>query len=182
MPNLNDVRVGNQREGTVMIDVAAAREVDDRLALLELEGDYARRFDNRDGSGWANLFTEDGVYQGAPIPGMPDPTPPIVGRANLAEACNNMPGSSIHMLNAPQISIEGDRATGRVHFVFENIRVDEHENSHQMRIVAYYHIEYVRTAEGWRIRNRVTVPFSVENSSRCGYNAEITLPGPPAER
>ena len=62
--------------GTVMSDVAARSGVYDRLALLEMEGDYARCFDMRDGTGWANLFTEDGVYQGATIPGMPDPTPP----------------------------------------------------------------------------------------------------------
>ena len=166
-----------------MTDVAsAARELDDRTAILELEGDYARRFDTRDGPGWANLFTEGGVYQGAPIPGMPDATPPIVGRANLAQACEKMPGSSIHMLNAPQISFNGDRATGRVHFVFENTRVDEYSNSHQMRIVAYYHVEYERTEDGWRIRNRVTVPFSVETSSRCGYQSDIALPGAAGDR
>jgi hypothetical protein len=159
--------------------VGARRDIDDQLALLELEGAYGRRFDMRDGDGWANLFTEDGVYQGAAIPGMPDPTPAIVGHADLASACENMPGKSIHMLNAPQISIDGDCASGRVHFTFENIRVDEHSNSHTMRVVAYYHIEYVRTDDGWRIRNRVTVPFSVETSSRCGYQNDIELPGPP---
>jgi hypothetical protein len=163
-----------------MTDAAARNDVDDRLALLELEGDYARRFDMRDGVGWANLFSEDGVYQGATIPGTPGATPPIVGHANLAAGCDNMPGKSIHMLNTPQISIDGDRGTGRVHFTFENIRVDEHDNSHMMRNVAYYHVEYVRTDEGWRIRNRVTVPFSVETSSRCGYQSDIDLPGPPA--
>ena len=66
-----------------------------------------------------------------------------------------------------------------MHFVFENVRVDEHHNSHTLRVVAYYHIDYVRTDEGWRIRNRVTVPFSVETSSRCGYQADIELPSPP---
>ncbi len=163
-----------------MTDVAVGGQIDDRVALLEIEGDYARRFDMRDGAGWANLFTADGVYQGARIPGMPEATPPIVGHANLATACENMPGRSIHMLNAPQISIDGDRATGRVHFTFENIRVDEYDNSHTMRIVAYYHIDYVRTDEGWRIRNRVTVPFSVETSSRCGYQYDLPIPGPPS--
>jgi len=165
-----------------MSDVIVSTELADRVALLEIEGDYARLFDTRNGAGWANLFAEDGVYQGAPIPGIAFATPPIVGRANLAEACDKMPGSSIHMLNAPQISLAGDTATGRIHFVFENIHVDEHRNSHQMRIVAYYHVEYVRTADGWKIRNRVTVPFSIENVSRCGYQNDITLPGPAVDR
>ena len=164
-----------------MSNVTTDRELDDRIAILELEGDYARRFDMRDGQGYANLFTADGVYQGAQIPGMPEGTPPLVGRAKLAEACDQMPGSSIHMLNAPQISLHGDTATGRIHFVFENTRVDEFGNTHGMRIVAYYHVDYVRTDEGWRIRNRVTVPFSVEHSSRCGYQNDIALPGPVAQ-
>lgn len=160
-----------------MSQAVALPALDDRVALLELEGDYARLFDGRDGPGWANLFTEDGVYQGATVPGMPDAVPPIVGHANLAEACANMPGSSIHMLNAPQLSLDGDQATGRVHFVFENKRVDEHGNSHHMRIVAFYHVMYERTDVGWRIRNRVTVPFSVTTTSQCGYQYDLPLPG-----
>lgn len=157
---------------------AAVSELDDRVALQALEGGYARLFDTRDGQGWANLFTEDGVYQGAAVPGMPDPVPPIVGRANLAEACYNMPGSSIHMLNAPELTIDGDQATGRVHFAFENTRIDEHQNSHHMRIVAFYHVVYERTDAGWQIRNRVTVPFSVATTSQCGYKYDLPLPGP----
>lgn len=162
--------------------VATSRELDDRSALLELEGDYARRFDMGDGQGWANLFTEDGVYQSASVPGMPDTLPPIVGRANLAQACETTPGSSIHMLNAPQLTLDGDRATGRVHFVFENTRVDDNNNSHHLRLVAFYHVMYERTEEGWRIRNRVTVPFSVTTSSQCGYQNELVLPGPVGDR
>ena len=42
---------------------ARLREVEDRLALIELEGAYARLFDARRGDEWAALFVADGVYQ-----------------------------------------------------------------------------------------------------------------------
>ena len=43
----------------------------------------------------------------------------------------------------------GDTATGVQHYVF----IDQ--TSHEMRL-AWYEDDYVRTAEGWRIRSRST--------------------------
>lgn len=150
----------------------------DRLELVELEGRYAHTFDTHDGEGWAGLFTESGTYQGIALPGMPDPVPPIRGREALAVSCVNFPGSGVHLLSVPQITLDGDRAVGRIHFQFEQHRLDEFGNSHELKIVAYYHATYVRTADGWRIHNRVTVPFSVSSTSRCGYQLSAELPGP----
>ena len=39
---------------------AIADAIADRLAILQLEADYARTWDTRDAAGWAGLFTDDG--------------------------------------------------------------------------------------------------------------------------
>lgn len=51
--------------------------------------------------------------------------------------------------NMPVVELDGDRATGIQHFVF----IDQ--QTHAMRL-AWYTDEYVRTAQGWRIRRRST--------------------------
>src|SRR4051812_30418059 len=85
--------------------------VEDRLAILELEGVYARAFDSRDGAGWAALFTDDGIYQGRLLPGMNAAEVPYVqGRAALETFCTEAPFSGIHLMNVPQITFDGDRA------------------------------------------------------------------------
>src|SRR5438046_1945524 len=51
--------------------------------------------------------------------------------------------------NMPVVELDGDHATGMQHFVF----IDQ--TTHAMRL-GWYRNEYVRTAEGWRIRRRAT--------------------------
>ena len=51
--------------------------------------------------------------------------------------------------NPPVVEFDGDTATGVQHYVF----IDQ--TSHEMRL-AWYEDEYVRTADGWRIRSRST--------------------------
>jgi hypothetical protein len=51
--------------------------------------------------------------------------------------------------NPPVVEFSGDTATGVQHYVF----IDQ--TSHDMRL-AWYEDEYVRTADGWRIRRRST--------------------------
>ena len=64
------------------------RAVEDRLALLELEGAYARAFDSRDGDAWAALFTDDGIYQARErTPGEPGAPQ---GRAQLADRLSGL--------------------------------------------------------------------------------------------
>src|SRR6185436_10387014 len=51
--------------------------------------------------------------------------------------------------NMPVVELDGDRATGIQHYVFIE------QQTHAMRL-AWYRDEYVRTADGWRIRRRAT--------------------------
>ncbi|HWW45362.1 MAG TPA: nuclear transport factor 2 family protein [Acidimicrobiia bacterium] len=51
--------------------------------------------------------------------------------------------------NPPVVEFDGDRATGKQHFVF----IDQ--QSHAMRL-GWYNDEYIRTADGWRLAKRST--------------------------
>ena len=160
-----------------MSDVTmTAPDTEDRLAILDIEAEYALRCDAGDGKGWAELFTEDGVYQWPTIPGMPQAPPPLRGRAAIAAACSELPGTCMHRVSTPKVTISGDEAMTRAHLVFEWTHVDQHGVSHTRELVAINHTEYVRTPDGWKIRHRVTIPYSITDSSRCGYLHDITIP------
>jgi len=139
---------------------ARLRAIEDRLAILELEGAYAELFDGRRGEEWANLFTEDGSYQSR------TPQADVHGREALARMCVETVFDGIHLLSVPRITIDGDRATGRVHFTFHAIEGSDVSVS---RNIGYYDVEYVRTAEGWRIRRRVTRSFARDRATAMGY-------------
>ena len=106
-------RGGSQRKRAAqeMSDVTmTAPDTEDRLAILDIEAEYALRCDAGDGKGWAELFTEDGVYQWPTIPGMPQAPPPMRGRAAIAAACSELPGTCMHRVSTPKVTISGDEA------------------------------------------------------------------------
>jgi hypothetical protein len=146
------------------------REVEDRLALLDLEATYARAYDSQQGERWAELFTVDGVYQGRQLEGMP-PQNLIRGRENLARFCADQPASGMHSMHAPQLELDGDRATGRVHFQFQSMGVDDHRRTHFREVTGSYDIAYVRTEEGWRIQRRVTNYLEIVQRTTFAYQA-----------
>lgn len=147
------------------------RAAEDRLALLDIEGIYGYLYDSKQGSAWAALFTEDGIYQGRQLPGMP-PQNFIQGRENLERFCVREPLSGLHTMHAPHITLNGDEATCRVHFQFEASAVDEFRRSRSRFASGYYDVAYVRTPEGWKIRRRVTT--YLETVFRTVYNYEPT--------
>jgi SnoaL-like domain len=144
---------------------ARLRAVEDRLALIELEGAYARAFDSHDGVAWAALFTDDGVYQSR------DATPGngtyVAGRAKLAKFCTNAPFSGIHYLHLPQLSIDGDVATGRVHLEF--VAAFNDDGAPMTRFLGYYDVRYVRAGDGWLIERRITTTFARRTDTTFGY-------------
>ena len=94
----------------------------------------------KDNDHWLDVFTADGVYNafGTPV------------RARRTSRCCSRarrPGST--SATPPVVEFHGDTATGVQHYVF----IDQ--TSHEMRL-AWYDDEYVRTADGWRIRSRST--------------------------
>jgi hypothetical protein len=147
------------------------RAAEDRLAILELEGMYAKTFDGRRGAEWAALFTEDGIYEGRDLPGPAGHNRVHVqGRSNLAEFCATSAFSGIHLMNVPQLTFDGDRATGRVHFTFHSVYEPDRYGGELGATIGYYDVAYERGPDGgWLIERRVTTPFTRTRATGFGY-------------
>jgi hypothetical protein len=89
---------------------------------------------------WLEVFTPDGVYTAFGTPYSLDRFPALLAAAPRGQFIGNM----------SVVEFDGDdAATGMQHFVF----IDQ--QTHAMRL-GWYNDEYVRTADGWRIRRRST--------------------------
>lgn len=149
------------------MDERRLREVEDRLAILDLEGRYARAFDSRDGEAWAALFTEDGVYQGRGYP--PDSPGRPTGRAQLAAYCSDAAYDGLHLLHVPEIVIDGDEARSRVHLEF---RATIRDDGRPIDMSGYYDVRYRRVDGDWLIAHRITTTLRIDGGPVTAY-----LPG-----
>jgi ketosteroid isomerase-like protein len=133
----------------------------DRLAILQLEADYARTWDCRDGAGWAELFTEDGAFE---LGGLgDDPSHRFEGRERLTRFCQKVSArqEGIHLLSPPSLSFDGDTARGWVHFQYLD---RNHETGARRHVVGVYAVTYARTGRGdWRMRLRREQPVVVDD-------------------
>jgi hypothetical protein len=88
---------------------------------------------------WLDVFTADAEYTAFGTPYTLDRFPALLAAAPSGQFIGNM----------PVVDLDGDRAAGTQNFIF----IDQ--KSHAMRL-GWYRDEYVRTANGWRIRRRAT--------------------------
>lgn len=146
-------------------------ELQDRLALLDREGEYARRYDSQDGKAWAALFVEDGVYQGRRLAGMP-PQNVVRGRAALEAFCASQKMSGMHTMHVPHIELDGGAARVRVHFHFEASGTDEYRRVHTRTAAGFYDVAYVKHDGTWLIERRVTTYLSLEQKTHYPYEVE----------
>jgi hypothetical protein len=150
-----------------MADLAERlRAVEDRLAIIELEGTYARTFDDHDGDGWARLFTADGIYQSR-VTGDADPGIFVQGREPLRRFCDHAPFQGIHFMHLPQLDLDGDTATGRIHLEFYGSYAGS--GAPVTKLIGYYDVAYVREDDRWLIARRVTTAFARQSRSTFGY-------------
>jgi hypothetical protein len=115
------------------------QQLSDQIEIQQLCARYMMLSARKDNDHWTEVFTEDGVYNAFGTPYTLDHFPMLLKSAP--------PGQYIG--NPPVVEFDGDRATGVQHYVF----IDQ--TSHEMRL-AWYVDEYVRTADGWRIKSRST--------------------------
>jgi hypothetical protein len=134
-------------------------EVADRLAILQLEAEYARTWDSQDADGWAACFSDDGAFEMGTVPdGLPAMR--FAGRAELTEFCRRGSGryEGIHLLSAPSLTFDRDgdgdgvRAWGWVHFSY----YDRDRKTQAVRhVVGVYAVTYTRDDDGeWRMARR----------------------------
>lgn len=139
-----------------------------RSALFELEARYADTYDSVQPEAWAALFTEDGVYQSRPRPGM-ELGNFAQGRAGLTRFCREQVGTGIHTLHLPHITFHGDRAVSSIHFEWRSSHHDAYGRTHLRSLTGRYDVLYLCQAEGWRIRHRITTAFETSAKTIFGY-------------
>lgn len=150
---------------------ARVGRIEDRVAILNLEGLYARLYDSRDAPAWALLFTQDGIYQGRRLSNMPEQNF-VQGRDALARFCASEPASGIHSMHVPELVIHDSDATGRIHFQFSGSYTDVDSRHHSRSVTGYYDVRYVRSGSEWLIARRVTT--YLESTQRIVYPYEPT--------
>jgi len=125
------------------------REIEAHLAILNLEGEYARTWDTGDAEGWAGLFTPDGAFEMAAAGEMAGAR--FEGHDALAEFCRRINESyeGLHLIHTPSLSIDESEAHGWIHFEFR-----AREAGELLHVCGVYRVCYRRTSEGWRIHER----------------------------
>lgn len=125
----------------------------DMMSLTNIEGAYGPTYDGRRGSEWADMFTEDGIYQARVMNGQAGNF--IRGRANLQKFCDEQPWQGIHYMMTPQFEISGDTAVGRIHFQYRAVGVTGDRVAIRNSSGAY-DVSYVKVEGTWRMQRRIT--------------------------
>lgn len=128
------------------------QEIEDWLAILALQVDYARAADSFDGNLYASVFTEDGVLDASHCG-----FPVACGRQQIAAVMDGAFRQQTHNIhlttNQRVLSIDDDRATGFAYFFQRSLL----RNGGRTEFAGRYDDEYRRTAEGWKIERRVLI-------------------------
>ncbi len=134
---------------------ARLAEAEARLAIMDLEAEYARSWDAGDGDGWAAVFTQDGVFDMAQVGGQPPRV--VIGRENLASFCREIDATykGLHFLHLPRLRIAGNDAYGRLHFEWIGLLSPNSRHNGQQRAAGYYDVKYRRVSGQWRICHRL---------------------------
>lgn len=122
--------------------------------ILQLEGLYPATFDRGDVEGWADLFSEDGVFDHLALGDYPGAL--ITGRAELVQFARSIDQmwQGVHAPGVPGIEIDGDKAQAFVPFSWTGVRKGANGHVASRRVVGFYEVEYVRTSAGWRMSRR----------------------------
>jgi ketosteroid isomerase-like protein len=133
-------------------------DVDERLGRLEdaaqirtLTQEYRRLLDARDLDGYGRLFAADGEWLGGT--GYGQRPAGITAMLNERLPARGSDGPTAwHLVTEPEISLDGDRATGTVTWTWVG-RGDA--GTPAMRLLGHYQDSYVRERGRWRYQRRI---------------------------
>lgn len=135
--------------------LARLSAAEDRLAIYDLEGEYARSWDCGDAAGWAAIFAPDGAFEMVAVGNQPART--IRGTAELAAFCKEVDGfyRGLHFMHLPRLQIDGDTARAQVHFQWVGVFRPGDVYSGERHAKGYYNVTYRRIDGQWRIAHRL---------------------------
>ncbi|HUE08359.1 MAG TPA: nuclear transport factor 2 family protein [Acidimicrobiales bacterium] len=140
-----------------------------RLAISDLVHAYCQGVDRRDPEAVARLFTEDGTFVAFAEPGASEPTSRSQGRAEITKAIGmaRYYKRTTHTVGNHLAVVDGDHATGETRVVAYHVLGDESAETLMIWHIRYLDA-YVRSAEGWRIHERVLRVDMVSNQPLDG--------------
>jgi hypothetical protein len=125
----------------------------DRLELQQLITDYAYAIDERAFERLDAVFMPDAWIDYSAMGGMAAHYPEI--RAWLGKALKDFP-AYMHLVGNLSFEIRGDEASGKVACFNPMVLPRAGESGEDTIFLGFwYHDRYVRTSNGWRIRERV---------------------------
>jgi uncharacterized protein (TIGR02246 family) len=127
-------------------------DLEANVAIMALEARYARTWDTSDAAAWADVFTDDGIFERVDVEGKPGHL--RVGRAELTEFCREAQAGfgRLHMMHTYDIEVHGPAATARISFECRRITLGDYPR-HGL-ISGFYDVDYRSTDHGWRIAHR----------------------------
>ena len=139
---------------------------EDRLDILQKIAEYSYTFDGKDAEGWANLFTEDGIWDSI-LKGQKTPTEHLVGRDSIREWAANRHNtitdtyrSFHHQSGTIFDELTPNSARTRTMLILtgqDMAPADPARGGAQVTITGVYHDEWVKAAAGWLMAKRVLV-------------------------
>lgn len=128
--------------------------IEDRNAIADLEADYAAHWDFGRAQGWAEVFTPGGVFEMLPA-GSLQPFK-AVGHAELQAFCETILKNwkGMHFMHPPRLTLRGDQASALIFFEYRHVMRQDNGHTRQGVVAGYYHVDYLRTAQGWRMEHR----------------------------
>lgn len=127
-------------------------QLSDRQELQELVTDYAYAIDERNWAVLDRVFTADAHIDYTAMGGIQGSYPQI--RAWLPEALKHFP-AYMHFIGNLSFEITGDQAVGKVACFNPMVIPKPEGGSETMFLGLWYLDKYQRTAQGWRISERV---------------------------
>jgi SnoaL-like domain len=158
------------------------RDLEDQVAIYQLMSAYGPLVDSGDAEATAALWVEDGVYDWGGGPKPAEGTPMKEGaagaaydRAAIADMVRGPYHQQIinegagHVIGLPHIVIDGDTAIATS---YSRLYRRDGENFRTWRVGAN-RWEFVRTPDGWRVKQRINRVLNGEAEARALLRAGI---------
>jgi hypothetical protein len=127
------------------------QEISDRLEIQDLVAAYTHAIDRRDWAALDDVFVADAFIDYTAAGGTAGD---LAATKEFLAAAMPMFAGFQHLTGSTKLVIDGDTATG-VSICHNPMVMDADGERRTFFVGLWYHDEYVRTAEGWRISKRV---------------------------
>lgn len=128
------------------------QEISDRLEIQQVLVDYASAIDQKNYDALDRVFTPDAYIDYRPMGGIDGKFPEI--KAWLKETLKWFP-RYYHMVSNVSLEIKGDTASSRI-VCFNPMQMKLPDGKSQVMFFGLWYIDqWIRTPEGWRMRERI---------------------------